>query len=399
MTVQQRLRANPGGEIAPAEVFGRDRLIQSLWRVLEQQSLVLSAERRMGKTCVVKKMTKESKENYLTVYRDLEGVRSPIEFVEIIFQDVERHLSSIKRLATGTRKLAMELGGTEIAGMIKFPEVDAPHWKKLLMTMAEDLVKQLENQKLTVVFFWDEMPLMLYNIKNRQGEDAAMEVLDALRSLRQMFPQLRMVFTGSIGLHNVLTGLKRVGYANDPTNDMKTQDVPPLALADAEDLAYRLLAGEGIVTIDGKATAKAIAKSVDGIPYFIHHIIDQLVMQSSDASAEKVEEIVNSYLIDPHDPWHLRYYRERIDVYYPNEQKTLALAILDILAITQQPLLFEDLFNQLHTHIDNADKEQTRSVLTLLECDHYIIRKLEGVLCFRFPLIQRSWRLHRGLAA
>ncbi|BCL36987.1 hypothetical protein [Nostoc sp. MS1] len=61
MAVQQRLRANPGGEIAPAEVFGRDTLIQNLWRVLERQSLVLSAERRMGKTCVVKKMTKEGK--------------------------------------------------------------------------------------------------------------------------------------------------------------------------------------------------------------------------------------------------------------------------------------------------------------------------------------------------
>ncbi|HEY9804715.1 MAG TPA: hypothetical protein V6D25_30560 [Leptolyngbyaceae cyanobacterium] len=399
MMVQQRLRANPGGEIAPAEVFGRDRLIQSLWRVLERQSLVLSAERRMGKTCVVKKMTKEGKANYLTVYRDLEGVRSPIEFVEIIFQDVESHLSSVKRLATGTRKLLTELGGTEIAGMIKFPEVDAAHWKQLLMTMAEDLVKQLDNQKLTMVFFWDEMPLMLYNIKNRQGEDAAMEVLDALRSLRQMFPQLRMVFTGSIGLHNVLTGLKRAGYANDPTNDMKKEDVPPLALADAEELAYRLLAGEGIVSIDGKETAKAIAKSVDGMPYFIHHIIDQLFTQNSNASAEKVEEIVSNYLIDPNDPWHLRYYSERIDVYYPNDQKPLALAILDILAVTQQPLPFEDLFNQLHTHINNPDKEQTRSVLTLLECDHYVIRKLEGGLCFRFPLIQRCWRLHRGLAA
>ncbi len=60
--------------------------------------------------------------------------------------------------------------------------------------------------------------------------------------------------------------------------------------------------------------------------------------------------------------------------------------------------MFEDLFNQLQTHIANPDKEQTRNVLTLLECDYYIIRKLNGVLCFRFPLIQRCWRLHRGLA-
>ena len=121
MAEERRLRANPGGEIAPSEVFGRDRLIQQLWRILERQSLVLSAERRMGKTCVVKKMAKEAPEDYLTVYRDLEGVRSPIEFVETIFQDVERHLSSFKRLAEGTRQLAMQLGGTEIGGMIKLP--------------------------------------------------------------------------------------------------------------------------------------------------------------------------------------------------------------------------------------------------------------------------------------
>ena len=398
MAVEQRLRANPGGEIAPAEVFGRDRLIQQLWRILKRQSLVLSAERRMGKTCVVKKMAKEAPEDYLTVYRDLEGVRSPIEFVETIFQDVERHLSSFKRLAEGTRQLVMQLGGTEIGGMIKLPEVAAPHWKSLLMKTLEDLVKLQESKDRAVIFFWDEMPLMLYNIKKRQGEEAAMEVLDALRSLRQMFPQLRMVFTGSIGLHNVLTSLKRAGYANAPTNDMKTEDVPPLSLSDAEKLALRLLDGEGVATTNRQATAKAIAKSVDGIPYFIHHIIDQLVMQNSLGGVEKVEKILNSYLLDPHDPWHLRYYRERIDVYYLEVEKPLALGILDILAVAEQPLMFEDLFNQLQTHIANPDKEQTRNILTLLECDHYIIRPLDGVFCFRFPLIQRYWRVHRSLA-
>lgn len=397
MAVEKRLRANPGGEIAPSEVFGRDSLIQKLWRILERQSLVLSAERRMGKTCVVKKMTKEAPEDYLTVYRDLEGVRSPIEFVETIFQDVERHLSSFKRLAEGTRQLVKELGGTEIGGVIKLPEIAAPDWKRLLMKTLEDLVKQQESKDRKVIFFWDEMPLMLYNIKKRQGEEAAMEVLDTLRSLRQMFPQLRMVFTGSIGLHNVLTSLKRVGYANAPTNDMKMEDVPPLLLADAENLAYRLLDGENILTTNRHATAKAIATSVDGIPYFVHHIIDQLVMQNSLASEEKVEEIVNNYLIDPHDPWHLRYYRERIDVYYPDADKPVALGILDLLAIAEQPLIFEDLFNQLQNHIVNPDKEQTRNVLTLLECDHYIIRQIDGGLGFRFPLIQRYWRLHRGL--
>ncbi|MCP4547150.1 MAG: ATP-binding protein, partial [bacterium] len=40
------MRANPGGEIAPSEVVGRDRLIQRIRQALEQQSVILVAERR-----------------------------------------------------------------------------------------------------------------------------------------------------------------------------------------------------------------------------------------------------------------------------------------------------------------------------------------------------------------
>lgn len=71
----QRMKANPGGEIAPSEVIGND-IIQGLWRVLERQSLLLSAERRMGKTCLIKKMVAEVPDGKLAVYRDLEGVRT-----------------------------------------------------------------------------------------------------------------------------------------------------------------------------------------------------------------------------------------------------------------------------------------------------------------------------------
>ena len=67
--------------------------------------------------------------------------------------------------------------------------------------------------------------MMLDNIKQDSGEKVAMEVLDTLRSLRQMSgnqspSKLRMVFTGSIGLHHVISSLKQAGYANAPTNDL-----------------------------------------------------------------------------------------------------------------------------------------------------------------------------------
>jgi len=68
------MKANPGGQISPSEIIGRDALIQRLWRILERQSLVLSAERRIGKTCIVKKMREEAPQDKLPIYHDLEGL-------------------------------------------------------------------------------------------------------------------------------------------------------------------------------------------------------------------------------------------------------------------------------------------------------------------------------------
>src|SRR5207244_1709762 len=114
--------------------------------------------------------------------------------------------------------------------------------------------------------------------------------LDALRSLRQTHSGLRMVFTGSIGLHNVLTSLKRAGYANDPTNDMLTIDVPPLDPTHARQLASKLLNGEGIRVREPEAVIQAIADRVDGIPYFIHHVVDQLAQRGGEICVADVTQ-------------------------------------------------------------------------------------------------------------
>ncbi len=126
------MRVNPGGQIAPQDVIGRDQLIQKLWTTLEHQSLVLSAERRMGKTCIVRKMVAESPPALLPIYRDLEGIRTPLEFTKVIFDDVEKHLSRSKKIAVRARDLLSQLTNVEIGKWIKFPAVAEPHWKPLL---------------------------------------------------------------------------------------------------------------------------------------------------------------------------------------------------------------------------------------------------------------------------
>jgi hypothetical protein len=128
--------------------------------VLERQSLLLTAERRMGKTSVIKKMTEQPLPQMLVKFRDLEGLRTPLEFVEAVLHDVQQDLSDKERRMAGVSALLEQLNGAEIKGF-KLPKSIEQHWKTILTKTIEDLMVQQEGM---VVFFWDEKPMMLDNI-------------------------------------------------------------------------------------------------------------------------------------------------------------------------------------------------------------------------------------------
>ncbi|WP_404786713.1 hypothetical protein [Altericista sp. CCNU0014] len=387
------MKTNPGGALAPNEVVGRDRLIDKLWSILERQSLVLTAERRMGKTSIVKKMAAEPQSEMRVFFRDLEALRSPLEFVDCVFQDVRADLSGKERVMNRVREFMEQVGGLELKGL-KLPKQVEPHWKTILTKTMEDLA---EYQEGLLIFCWDEIPMMLDNIKREQSEAVAMEVLDTLRSLRQMIPGMRMVFTGSIGLHHVITRLKEKGYANAPTNDMLIEDVSPLAFEDACDLARGLLAGEGIWAKEGEALVRAIARSVDCFPYYIHHVVDALRWTKESRTVERVNEIVQANLCDDANRWDMAHYRERIDIYYADVEQTLALGILDELATTETSLSLRELLDRLNVQGAGLEPELVRKVVMLLRRDHYVVQQQDGSYEFKFSLIQRYWRMSRGL--
>ncbi len=110
------MKANPGGEIALDEVIGRDRLIGRLWETLDRQSVVLIAERRMGKTSVIKNMAAECPDDRVTLYRDVEGLDTPHAFAERVYHDLETHLDRTHRTAGRARQLLQQLAGVEPSG-------------------------------------------------------------------------------------------------------------------------------------------------------------------------------------------------------------------------------------------------------------------------------------------
>ena len=381
------MKTNPGGKVAPDEVIGRDLLIKELWERLEQQSIIISAERRMGKTSVIKKMEYEPPEGKLAIFRDLEGIESPIEFVEAIWRDVAEYLSQKQKVTENARKFLHQLQGVEVSGF-KIPQVAATQWKVLLTKIIEGLVK---NQDKQIVLLWDEMPYML----NKMSDREAMEVLDILRSLRQTYAEIRMVFTGSIGLHHIVNQLQAQGYSNEPTNDMYPIDIKPLFLEDGTKLSRLLIAGENITVDPSQKVAEEIARSVGCIPFYIHHLISSFKFTQQTIDVATVKAKVVESIINPLNPWKMEHYRDRIDNYYNEQQQEYALAILDILA-TETDLNFNDILNRVKTELEAAKKEEVRKVIKLLLKDYYLVQT-DRVYTFRYEIVRQYWQADRGL--
>lgn len=387
------LKSNPGGVVPVEGIIGRDALCQSAWNTLDVQSVVMSAERRIGKTSLLRKMAAESPSEWVVLSRDLERLHSASDFANAVYKDVEQHLSKWKRTAGRARQLLKSLGGIEVGGILKLPAAQATPWKQLLTQAIEDLIHEQQDSRL--VFFWDEVPFMLQGISSREGEAVAMEILDVLRSLRQEHSTFRMVLTGSVGLHHVIGSLKERGYSNAPVNDMYEIEVPPLARDDACELARALIAGEHLATQSLDETVDAIAMASDCIPFYIHHIVRQLKISNSAANPDTVSKTVLAQLLDANDPWSLGHYRDRITTYYPGIEK-LVMAVLDSLAAASHPLRTDDVLRFVSSSIEFDDRDRLLGLLRLLERDHYLDRSERGY-GWKFPLIARWWRFDRDL--
>ncbi len=389
------MKANPGGNIDPKFVVGRDGLIQSIWEALEQQSVRIHAERRIGKTSVIRKMKEEPAKGWCPVFQDLERIHSPEDFAREVYETVQQFLGRWKRKANRATRF-LENAKIGIGGY-SWEMKEGRYWKELLVTSIEDLVTTKTADRL--ILFWDEVPYMIDNIRKRDGEQTAAEVLDTLRSLRQTHPNFRMVFTGSIGLHHVLSILHDAHLATAPVNDMRPIEVKPLTPTDAQQLAAMLIEGETLPTSDINAAAATIARETDGFPFYIHHIVSYLKQKECSATPDAIEDVVTGLLVDAGDPLELSHFRTRIDVYYhePKDAELVRL-ILDCLAPDTTPISVNHLLSQINARSgEHDDRERLLKILRLMERDHYLSRTTKGEYQFRFSLIRRWWRLDRGL--
>jgi len=346
----------------------------------------------MGKTSVMRKMTEETPIGICSVKRSLQGINTPEEFARALVADVESSAPGVlaKPFLKRLRKAGIKKVGAKSVE-VEFEPASAEAWKDVVTETFGTIDSGIDE---TVVFLWDELPHMIDAIEARRDAGTAREMLDVLRYVRETYPSIRMVLSGSLGIHHVVDKLRLTGGSWAPTNDMAVIDVPPLSTSDATYLATELMRNEQISCDQEPAVAEAIATEVDCVPYYVHLTVAQIrARQEGDGEAAtsiRAREVIDAALTDPQDPWHLKHYVDRVPVYYPQE-KDLAYAVLDVVAEIGGARSQEEIEALLAAQMRPPEATRLHVLLELLCKDHYI----EPAYRFRMGLVRRAWRARR----
>ena len=389
------MKPNPGGQLDPNNILGRDELVGRMWEILGGRNIYMNDVRRIGKTQILVKMEASAPAGWVVIHQDLGGFHSADEFAAWVFRASYRVLSGTKRAFRKMEGLLGRLQGLEVAGVLKLPTGTAAPWKEVLIRTFEDLEEQLNGEGKRLAFLWDEVPFLLDNVAKREGADRAMEMLDLLRSLSQTHQRVRFVLTGSVGLHHVLSALRAKGYAGSPLNHMERIAPGPLSKDAACALAKELLRGVHAPCADVEAAAAALADSVGCVPFYVHKLVARLPVGSLIDPAA-IDATLASEIANADNDWDLAHFRNRIPLYY-GEDENMVLAILDVVASAGAATSFDGIRNGVSSKTVLHDEERLRRLLALLQQDHYLERDGGGSYAFRLPLLRRWWRVDRGL--
>jgi hypothetical protein len=383
MSVEQPIRPiplNTGGPTDPEHMVGREAELRRIFDAFGSVGVVLTGERRLGKTSLAMLVALEARRiGWDVIRQSAEGYTTLEQFSTALVSRLDEAKGRWAKAARALReRWTLKAPGVQIA------PAAAP---RLLEDVVTTAVKASDERLLLVL---DELPVLARELE-RVHPGSGIAMLHMLRRLRQEHPnRLRMLCLGSIGFHHAIRG-----ESQGALNDLDPQRLGPLAQGDATYLAACIFC-HARAPQEYVKLAPVIAEQSEGAPYYVHQLVaDVLRDHPRGCAAADVERIVAAAIADPDNRWDLRHYVDRIESYYGHDAP-LARAVLDAVATEPSGLSLAELLPQLAAHGELApiDDERVRDVLRRLDADHYLARDGERRK-FAFSLIRRAWIGHR----
>lgn len=209
-------------ETAP---YGRSKEVAQIFdRFSAGKNLLMTGPRRLGKTFTLERVEAHAEEYGYTVIRlDVSPARTPKDFFRRLFEAIARQ--------RGEKDNMMSLLQQRLRQFLKPSTEPTGSWFGQLIEMdwetcADHLIAQLadtQSEKWAILI--DELPVFLLHLQETdEGLRQAKSFVYRLRELRERAPQVRWLFTGSIGLEP----LARRGEYLGAFNNMEPFGLDPL---------------------------------------------------------------------------------------------------------------------------------------------------------------------------
>ena len=372
------------------DFYPREAIENRIYRRLETSNLYLAAPRRVGKTSIMRHMEDAPRAGFHFIYVITESIHDTEGYYAKLLDEILKS-EVVGKLAK--RKAQFQSLVTDIFKRVEkiktpFGEIDlSKRGGESFQSAFEDLLVKCGEAEEILVIMVDEFPQTVENIRDKSGSEAAEHFLRLNREQRhQAARNIRFIYTGSIGLPNVvkkLTSLKVI-------NDLNTVEIPPLTYAEAENLATILLHNYKI-DYDPTLIPYLLEKIKWLIPFHIQLAVQELI----DVSEMKQKRLVATdvdqaflQLLNIRNNIYFDHYYSRLQTAFPQSSYEFALLFLDTLCETHTLLPDAVLGIAQTTHTEN----EYPSVLESLIYDGYIHQEEETrIYRFNSYLLQRWW--------
>ena len=389
------MRSSTGRWVSGSDFFNRERELQILeTRVRERNHILLTGQRRMGKTSVLRELGRRLEgDGWVFLFTDVEGAISAEDAIAAIAEAVHPVRSISSRLATGMQRWIgdniEEVSASEFRVKIR-AGLDAGSWRR----HGEQLLRDCAAHDHPVLLIIDELPIFLKRMYHHDGNARRLEeFLSWLRGVLQALGDDSpvLVVSGSIGLGPLVN---RLGIP-DRINHLDLFRLGPWDRETSVECFQRLAKSHGLRNEDGVANAVYEALGV-GIPHhvqsFFARLRDFAMMQGRDqVTVEDVGEVYRNALLGPSGQNDLVHYEARLKEGLEDESYSIAMEILAEAAI-------QDVFTprarrsleRLYSALGDDAPGRIADVLEILAHDGYLEEGNDG---YRFPsrLLKDWW--------
>lgn len=400
------LRKAGGNWVAGDRFFDREVEIEALIeRVEDGAHTLVTAQRRMGKTSLVRELRRRLDErgDFETVFVDLEDCSTAADaVVEIAAKSLHvqgmwtRVKNWARKSSTGAVDRLGEVAVSELRIKLR-AGIDAGRWR----TQGDALFASLAAGEKPVVLAIDELPILVNRLlkghdhritpERRQDTDS---FLSWLRKNGQAHRgRIRLVVSGSVGLEPILKQAELSAHANI---------FAPFELRPWDEDTVVACLGELAKSYDRwipeHVRREMFRRLRCGIPHHVQQYFDLLHEHlrrdnRREASMDDVDTVYSHGMLGVRGQVYLEHYQSRLRMVLGDNGYVVALELLTETAVSGGHLSDDSIrqYEAYRSVLSEGAGGQVRDVLHVLEHDGYLTRR-DGGYDFVSGLVEDWWR-------